>query len=69
VSDTEPSAEQVTEPDPDETPQDAAKRRFREALDRKKTQGGQGHGAPGSTGSGIQASTAKTQRQFRRKSG
>jgi hypothetical protein len=48
---------------------DETRRKFREALERKKSSGG-GHAGPqaGNTG-GLKASNDKVQRQFRRKSG
>jgi hypothetical protein len=59
----------------DETPQDApaddAKERYRQALERKKAQGGhQGHSQASSSGS-AKGSSAKAggKREFRRKSG
>lgn len=56
-------------PDAAESEQDAARRRFREALDRKKS------GRPGRSASAdpktraVHAAPAKPQRTFRRKSG
>ena len=54
-----------------DVPSDDPKERYRQALERKKTQGGhQGHGQSSSGGS-AKASSAKAggKREFRRKSG
>jgi hypothetical protein len=56
----------------EETPDssdDETRRKFREALERKKSSGG-GHAGPlAGAKSGVKASNDKVQRQFRRKSG
>lgn len=55
----------------DQAPPDDAKERYRQALERKKAQGGhQGHGQ-GSAGPSAKGSSAKAggKREFRRKSG
>ncbi len=66
-SDATPTAQDP--PDAAESEQDAARRRFREALDRKKS------GRPGQSASAdpktqaVHPAPAKPQRTFRRKSG
>lgn len=55
----------ATEPDGDEL-----RRKFREALEHKRSDSGVGSGGPGGGGkSAIRSSNARTQRLFRRKSG
>ncbi len=46
-----------------------AQRRFREALDRKKSLTGEHPGNAGAPGQRLKQSNSKRQRQFRRKSG
>lgn len=58
-------------PAADDASSDDAKKRYLEALERKRSKAaGPGQGGPGSTGGGGQTDThGHTQRTFRRKSG
>jgi hypothetical protein len=75
ASSGDPSPRWHTEPMADDTPKEApaddAKERYRQALERKKAQGGHhGHGQGSSSGT-TKGSSAKAggKREFRRKSG
>ncbi|MFC4053275.1 DUF5302 domain-containing protein [Actinomadura syzygii] len=64
-------AESSGEPDNGENAEDDVKRRFREALERKRGEEGKNTGGSGRSGSKVRGThdRADRQRQFRRKSG
>jgi hypothetical protein len=66
AKDDAPEAEPAAEP---ESAQDDARRRFREALERKNANPGRHPGSQTDAGSHLKSSNGKRQRQFRRKSG
>lgn len=59
----------MTDPGKGSDQQDETRRRFREALERKKGAGVAQAGPPAAKGIGASSSNDKRQRQFRRKSG
>jgi Family of unknown function (DUF5302) len=69
VSEDDAKPEADAAPDADAGTADAAKRRFKEALDRKRHREGHGEGAHGTGKSVTQHADMKRQRTFRRKSG
>jgi hypothetical protein len=62
-------AQDSTEVPVDESPADAARRKFREALDRKNASPGTHPGSQSDGANSLKSSNGKRQRQFRRKSG
>jgi hypothetical protein len=60
----------VTEAKDDEAaPEDEARRRFREALERKNAKPGSHPGSQAAAGNQLKGSNGKRKREFRRKSG
>ena len=66
---TEAKPEPSEELSPEQAPEDDARRRFREALDRKNATPGTHPGSQADGGNNLKSSNGKRKREFRRKSG